>query len=151
SVNYAGGEATITGQAFTPGQQIVLRQNGQVINGKAPLLADQDGKFTFKVAIPADADVRQHTVVIEASMPNAATVFDLKVSPKVALSGQDAFALQSQHLVPGVYQSAYSAKSDRLFVTSAAGRPPVKASQLLKVNPKTLAIESSIKPAIQEG
>lgn len=151
SVNYAGGEATITGRAFTPGQEIVLSQNGQVISGTAPLVADKDGAFELKVAIPADADVGQHTVVIQASKPNAASVFDLKVSPKVPLSGQDAFELQSQHLVPGVYQSAYSAKSDRLFVTSAVGRPPVKESQLVKVNPKTLTIESSIKPAVQDG
>src|SRR5690606_36708479 len=57
SVNYAGGEATITGQAFTSGQLIVLRQNGQVICRKGPMLADQDVNFTLKVCFPADADV----------------------------------------------------------------------------------------------
>jgi DNA-binding beta-propeller fold protein YncE len=73
------------------------------------------------------------------------------VSPKVELSGQDKFELQSQHLVPGLYQSAYSPKNKVLFVTSAVGRPPVKQSQLVKVNPKTLAVEASVTPAAQKG
>src|SRR5690606_37864094 len=150
-VIYAGQEATVTGRAFTPGQEIVLRQNGQVISGDAPLVADDQGQFEVKVSIPANADVGQHTIVIEASKPNAASVFDLKVSPKVPLTGQDAFELHSQHLVPGVSQGAYSDKIDRLFGTSAVGRPPVKESQLLKVDPTTLDIEASITPAAQEG
>lgn len=59
------------------------------------------------------------------------------------------FIAQSEHLVPGVYQSAYSARTERLYVTSAVGRPPVKTSQLLKVNPANLAIEASTTPAPQ--
>lgn len=146
-VVYAGGEANVSGRAFTPGQEIVLRQNGQVISGQTPVVADKDGAFKTTVAIPADAEVGLHDVVLEAVKPNAASMFEIKVSPKVPLSGQDAFELQAQHMAPGVYQSAYSAKNNKLFVTSAVGRPPVKESQLLKVDPKTLAIEARITPA----
>lgn len=150
-VIYAGDTATINGRAFTPGQEIVLSQNGEVISGAAPLVADKDGNFKVDVAIPGSADVGRHVIVLEASKPSTASVFELKVSPKIALSGQDAFTLTSQHMAPGVYQSAYSAKNDRLFVTSAVGRPPVKESQLLKVNPATLAIEARVTPGPDAG
>jgi DNA-binding beta-propeller fold protein YncE len=57
------------------------------------------------------------------------------------------FELEAKKLVPGLYQVAYSPKCDRLFVTSAVGRPPVKQSQLVKVNPATLEVEASVSAA----
>ncbi len=149
-VVYAGSEAQLSGRGFTPGQEVILLQNGHTLTPEA-LVADKDGNLRAKVAIPADAATGLHPVVMQVSKPSTASIFNLKVSPKVELSGQDKFELQSQHLVPGLYQSAYSPKSQALFVTSAVGRPPVKQSQLLKVNPKTLKIEASVTPAAQEG
>src|SRR3546814_6697402 len=52
------------------------------------------------------------------------------------------FSVQYQPLAPGLYESAYSARTGRLYVTSAVGRPPVKTSQLLKVDPDTLALDA---------
>ncbi|WP_454003935.1 ATP-binding protein [Alcaligenes sp. Marseille-Q7550] len=147
---YPGSDAQLAGRGFTPGQEVILLQNGNALTQDA-LVADKDGNISAKVAIPAQAATGLHPVVVQASKPSAAAVFELKVSPKVELSGQDKFELQSQHLVPGLYQSAYSPRSKALFVTSAVGRPPVKESQLLKVNPQTLAIEARVTPAAQKG
>jgi DNA-binding beta-propeller fold protein YncE len=85
--------------------------------------------------------------VVRASQPAAATVVALRVSPNLPLSGQQAFQQSSGKLVQGLYQSAYSAGSNALFVTSAVGRPPVTQSQLLKVDPKTLKVVKAITPA----
>lgn len=149
-VVYAGTEAQLAGRGFTPGQEVILLQNGHALTPQA-LVADKEGNLSTKIAIPADAAVGVHPVVMQVSKPSTTDIFNLKVSPKVELSGQDKFERQSQHLVPGLYQSAYSPKNNVLFVTSAVGRPPVKQSQLVKVNPKTLAIEASVTPAAQQS
>lgn len=59
------------------------------------------------------------------------------------------FQTQSTDLVPGVYQSAYSTPSQRLYISSAVGRPPVRASRLVKLNPATRHIEATVTPALQ--
>uniref|UniRef100_UPI00334174B7 YncE family protein n=1 Tax=Castellaniella defragrans TaxID=75697 RepID=UPI00334174B7 len=61
------------------------------------------------------------------------------------------FEANSVHLVPGVYQSAYSPRTQRLYATSAVGRPPVRESRLLKIDPSTLRIEAAVTPALQAG
>ena len=61
------------------------------------------------------------------------------------------FVVQSETLAPGVYQSAYSARNGHLYATSAVGRPPVKASQLLKIDPISLAIKARVSPAPQSS
>lgn len=68
----------------------------------------------------------------------------LKISPDVPLSGQALFDAQFKPLVPGLYQAAYSEKSDHVFVTSA-GR---SGSSLLKINAQTMAIEQRVTPAL---
>lgn len=52
-------------------------------------------------------------------------------------------------LAPGVYQVAYSRHAQRLYVTSAVGRPPVRESRLLKINPATLRTEAAVTPPLQ--
>ncbi len=54
-------------------------------------------------------------------------------------------------LVPGVYQVAYSQRAQRLYVASAVGRPPVRESRLLKIDPATMRIEAAITPPPQAG
>lgn len=149
-VNYAGESVNINGRSFSPGQEVILLQNGHVLTEKA-LKADDKGNFSTTITLPANAKSGQHAIVVQATEPSAATVFKLKVSTKFPESGQEKFAITTEPLVPGVYQSAYSPKNDAIFVTSAVGRPPVLNSQLLKVDPKTLKIISSITPAAQEG
>lgn len=146
----AGGSAEIIGSGFVPGQQVELLRGQAVLTG-SPLIVDDNGQFKTELAIPADAVPGQHPLVARASGPAAAAVTTLRVSPKLALSGQERFSTASNKLVQGLYQSAYSAASNAVFVTSAVGRPPVTQSQLLKVDPTTLEVLKAITPATVPG
>ncbi|MFI8716397.1 hypothetical protein ACIGHF_00675 [Stenotrophomonas sp. NPDC077464] len=141
-----GSSADVTGRAFVPGQQVTLLRGETVLNA-TPYVVDAQGNFKATVQIPADAVPGQHPLVVRASQPAAATVVALRVSPTLPLSGQQAFQQTSGKLVQGLYQSAYSAASNALYVTSAVGRPPVTQSQLLKVDPKTLKVLKAVTPA----
>ena len=142
-----GAEAQLMGRSFTPGQIITLYRGGEALNNGEKYTVTEKGTFEAKVAIPADAVPGVHPVVASVANPTAATVFDLKVTAEVPLSGEANYAMTSEKLVPGLYQSAYSPKSNRLFVTSAVGRPPVKDSRLLKLNADTLAKEAEVTVA----
>jgi len=133
-----GQSASLTGFGFVPGQTITVSYAGKPLLDAVQVNAD--GGFTAQVAVPAQAAPGLYPVVVQAVKPTAAVVFDLKVSPDVPLSGQERYALKSQSLRSGLYQVAYSAKSNRLFVTTAVGRPPVKESKLLKIHPDSLNI-----------
>jgi len=144
-----GQAASLAGRGFVPGQTVTLSYGGQTLRASVPVNAE--GGFTAEIAIPAQAVPGLYPVVVQAVKPTAALVYELKVSPDVPLSGQDRYTLASQALRPGVYQVAYSAKSDSLFVTTAVGRPPVKESRLLKVNPRTLAVVAEREAAPAPG
>lgn len=145
-----GSNADISGRQFIPGQQVTLLRGATVLN-PTPYIVDAEGKFKGTVAIPADAVPGQHPVVARASNPAAAAVLSLRVSPDLPLSGQQAFKQTSSKLVQGLYQSAYSAASNAVFVTAAVGRPPVTQSQLLKLDPKTLKVVAQVTPAAVPG
>ncbi len=145
-----GSTADVVGRGFVPGQKVSLLRGDSVLNAQ-PLVVDADGNFKTQLSIPADAVPGTHPVVVRASQPAAATVLKLRVSPQLPLSGQAQFATQSNKLVPGLYQSAYSAASNAVFVTSAVGRPPVTQSQLLKLDPKSLKVAKAITPAQVPG
>ncbi len=142
-----GTQATIAGRSFVPGQKVTLYRGGEALNNGEAITVGEKGTFEAKLDIPADAVPGLHPIAISAANPAAAGVFDLKVVGKVPLSGQDAYTVTSQKLVQGLYQVDYSAKNDKLFVTAAVGRPPVKESHLLKLNAKTLATESDVAMA----
>lgn len=144
------GKAVISGRSFKPGQEVTLSSNGTILNPNGPLVADEKGVFKGEISIPADAVPGIHPVVVQVAKPSAASIFNFKISPVIALSGQEKFTATAKKMVPGVYQSAYSEKTDSLFVTAAVGRPPVKESQLLKVNPTTLDIEAKVTPAVDK-
>ena len=141
-----GSAVQLGGRDFKPGQQVRLSYGGQPLGSGEPIVVGADGSFRARFTVPADAPVGQHPVVVSASNPAAALIHPLKVSPDIPLSGQDRFTVTSQKLVPGLYQAAYSARHDRLFVTAAVGRPPVSESRLLKIDPATLATEASVAP-----
>ena len=142
-----GAEAAVSGRGFTPGQKVTLFRAGEALNNGEAVTVDEKGGFQTKVAIPADAVPGLHPVVASASNPSAAAVFDLKVVAQVPQSGAEQFTVVSEKLVQGLYQAAYSAKNDTLFVTAAVGRPPVKQSQLLKLDAKTLKTVTSVDMA----
>ncbi|WP_207099491.1 YncE family protein [Paracoccus shandongensis] len=143
---HAGTTVTISGEDLTPGQQITLMRGTTVLNADSPLTVAQDGTFSTDVTVDAGAATGLHPIVVIGENPAAATVVDLKVSPEIPVSGQDKFTILSQPVTRGLYQVAYSPKSDALFVTSAVGRPPVRQSALVKVNPETLETIASATP-----
>ncbi|GAC1036854.1 hypothetical protein thsps117_16110 [Pseudomonas sp. No.117] len=147
----AGSEVSLEGRGFTPGQRITLSRAGVALNPDAAYVADAQGSFKATLRIPADAAPGQHPIVVSTAEPAGAAIFPFKVSPVVPPSGADAYSLTAVKLVPGLYQVDISAKSGALFVTSAVGRPPVKVSQLLKLDPKDLSIERQITPAAAPG
>lgn len=138
-VIYAGDTVKLGGTGFKPGQQVQVLFQGQSVTG-TPVAADAEGKLTLQTRIPADAEPGRHPMVISVTEPSATALLPLKVSPKVATFGADKFNEQAAHLVPGLYQVAYSVKNDVAFVTAAVGRPPVTRSELVKVNPATLEV-----------
>lgn len=142
-----GSTVNVTGQGFVAGQKLFLQRGETVLNKEAPLVADAEGKVTGSFKLPADAAVGIHPLLVIAEGPSAASVVDLKVSPLVPVAGTERFSIASKQLVRGLYQVAYGASSKALFVTSAVGRPPVRDSKLLKVDPQTLEIVAEITPA----
>ncbi|MFT4192744.1 MAG: ATP-binding protein [Comamonas sp.] len=148
----AGSEITLSGRGFKPGQAILLSRGGAVLNADGqPYVADEQGNFKATFQVPEDAAAGQHPVVVTTSGPSHAAIFALKVSPVVPLSGAAQFTQASAKLVPGLYQSDISAKTGAIFVTSAVGRPPVKETQLLRLNGQTLVIEAQRTPAAAPG
>lgn len=142
---YKGGKAILTGMGLVPGQEITLMRGPKVLND-TPIVVDDKGGFSFEIQLDADAAVGLQPVVVIAEKPAAATVVDVKVSPEVPLSGAELFDIKSEPVTRGLYQVAYSAGSNAIFVASAVGRPPVKESKLVKLNPDTLAIEAEVSP-----
>lgn len=144
---YAGGKAQVSGMGFRPGQQVTLLYGTTPIQGGA-LVADADGKLAGSIDIPANAEPGVHPVVVVAKAPYRATVADLKISPVIALSGQAGYTVTEAPAARGLFQSAYSAKNNALFVTSAVGhRPPVQQSELARLGGDTLKVEKRITPA----
>ncbi|MET9296164.1 YncE family protein [Streptomyces sp. NPDC003077] len=63
---------------------------------------------------------------------------------------QATYRVDSAQLATGLYQSAYSERHHVLWATTAVGRPPVKQSQLLKVDPKTLKVKAAYTPPVTD-
>ncbi|MGR3823452.1 MAG: YncE family protein [Salipiger marinus] len=138
-----GSTAIVSGEGFAPGQQVVLRQNGIALNDGAAVTADAEGKFSTTVAIPEGTEPGLYPVVAEVSGPAYASTFELKVSPDLPESGS--FDVTQRKLPRGLYQVAVTPEA--LYVTAAVGRPPVKESTLLKLDPQTLDTLAEITPA----
>lgn len=145
-----GTEVEFGGMNFKPGQQVTLLRGETALNDQ-PLVADGEGRFTTTVQIPVDAQTGRHPVVVRVANPDAAAVFDLKISKEIPLSGQEAFDVASNQLARGLYQVAWSDAANALFVTSAVGRPPVTTSELLKLDPQTLEITARAAPPAAAG
>ncbi|WP_211231748.1 YncE family protein [Ottowia thiooxydans] len=142
-----GSSVKVGGQDFKPGQEVTIYYGGSALN-RAPAVVGADGKFRAEFKVPQGAETGNHSLTVNAVKPAAAVVLPLKVSPNLPLAGQERFDIKAQKLVPGLYQAAYSTKNDRVFVTSAVGRPPVSQTELVKINPQTLAIEARVQAGL---
>lgn len=140
----AGSTVTVAGEGFQPNQQVTLMIGTAPLG--TPLTADAEGKITGTVTVPANAVSGNHPVVAVTNAPYTALVADLKVSPTVPLAGQDRFTVTTGIAARGIYQTAYSPAADAIFVTTSVGRPPVTQSELVKMDPDTLAVTARVTP-----
>lgn len=139
----AGQTAFVSGRGLTAGQTVVLRQGGDALT--EALTVDDKGGLSAEIAIPAGTAPGVYPVVVEMENPAYATIFDLKVSPKLDLIGE--YDVQRHQLLRGLYQVAISEGQNAAYVTAAVGRPPVKESALMKLDLDTLEIVAEGKPA----
>ena len=144
---HAGDRAVISGSGLVPGQQITLMRGTTVLNPDGPLAVDAEGGFQHEIAVDGEALTGLQPIVVIGENPAAAIVVDLKISPELPISGDDLFTVRSEPVTRGLYQVAYSAASDALYVTSAVGRPPVRDSELLRLDPETLEIQARAAPS----
>lgn len=112
----------------------------------APITVDAEGRFSFDLAVDASAATGLHPIVVIAENPAAAEVVTLKVPPEVPVSGAERFEIKDAKVTRGLYQVIYSAASDAVFVASAVGRPPVRESAVVRIDPETLDIEAKATP-----
>jgi DNA-binding beta-propeller fold protein YncE len=142
---FAGSEVTMEGTGFAPGQQLTLQRGTSTLPGAEALVADAEGKLSYRFTLPADAALGVHPVVAFGAAPSVTAIVDLKVSPDLPLTGAETITVtQVKSPEPGLYQIAYSARSTALFVTTASFRPA--ASALLKLDPETLAVIGQTTP-----
>lgn len=116
------------------------------------LTADGTGTATGSYTIADDARLGTVPVTVTQTEPTAATyTLSVKVSPDPTPFGTDKFTVTPTAdgvIEQGLYQSAYSAASDALFVTTAN---VTTSSTIYKLNPHTLAVEASVPAAYVSG
>lgn len=140
----AGKTVEAKGEGFRAGQTVRLFHGENALTGA--VTADADGKFTASFTVPSSAAVGIHPIVVVSQAPYSAATVELKVSPTVPYANADQYKIDRAVITQGLYQSAYSAKNDAVFVASAVGRPPVLKSELVRVNARTLTIEARATP-----
>ncbi len=140
----AGGQANVQARGFAPGQPVTLRQGGADLPG-GPWVADDKGQLSATIAIPEGTSAGIYPVVVEmGGKAPFATTFDLKVSRDLGVMNADAYDTTSVDIVRNPYQVAIG--EGALFVTGAVGRPPVKVSELARLDPETLEITARATP-----
>ena len=114
----------------------------------APFTANDAGVATGTVRVPAGLATGTKSIVVGQTTPYAATFnVSAKLSPSSALLGVDRYARVETApgvIEQGLYQSAYSDRSDALFATTAN---VLATSTLYRLDPDTLAVEDSVVPA----
>lgn len=143
---YPGSTVDIAGRGFKEGQDVQLLRDGTPITTHDIFHIGKEGTFQGSVDVPPEAPVGLHPIMVQVVNPGAADVFKLKVSPKIPFMGVENFDIATNRLEPGLYQAAYSKKNNAVYVTSSVGRPPVRVSKLMKVNPDTLKIDKAVTP-----
>ncbi|MFT3889136.1 MAG: hypothetical protein QM713_13360 [Arachnia sp.] len=109
--------------------------------------AEVDGAATIAYTIPADAPLGSFPVTVTLSNPSESfTLANQKISPDTKVFGEKGFTVlrTRAQLFQGLYQSAYSAKEEALFVASASGTGANEDGHLYKLNPNTLEILATV-------
>ncbi|RMC35226.1 YncE family protein [Paracoccus siganidrum] len=141
---HSGDGVRVQGMGLVPGQSVTLQKGLAVLNPGGPATVDDEGNLSLGFTLPEDAETGLHKLVVIAENPSTATVIDVKVSPRIPLSGEDLFSRHGVKGAAGLYQSAYSAASDALFVAASSFRP--RGSTLQKLDPETLEVLAEITP-----
>ena len=143
---FAGSEVSVSGRGFQPGQSVTLLYGATPLTTEA-LVAGADGNITGRFTLPANAAVGTHSIVVVTQAPYVAKIAELKISPNIPYSGQSNYTIERGAVATGLYQVGLSERNNAIFVTSAVGRPPVARSELVRLNPRTLAVEARVTPA----
>ncbi|MDO4909356.1 MAG: hypothetical protein Q3962_05855 [Corynebacterium sp.] len=100
------------------------------------------------VKIPNDSSVKAKpiTVTYQMSGQSYTTTSDILVEGSFAENTAN-YTIEQKELDSGLYQSAYDAKNDLLYVTRAVGRPPIKQSTLYAIKAGDLTVEKETTPA----
>lgn len=146
----AGQEAQVNGRGFAAGQRVEILY-GDIALTSAPLVADVEGNVSGRIAIPANAVPGIYPVGVLVREPYRLSIAELKVSPTIPVFGEEGFDIRKASVVRGQYQSAYNAADNTLFVTSAVGRPPVRESEILKLDGTSLEVLARVSPAPVPG
>jgi DNA-binding beta-propeller fold protein YncE len=141
----AGGDVRVTGRGFDAGQEVEILFGDTPLTA-SPLVADAEGNLSGAFSIPASAVPGNYPVAVLVRQPYVLELAQLKVSPTVPLSGAENYAITEGEVTRGQYQSAYSSNDNMLFVTASVGRPPIRESELLKLDGTTLEVVARVAP-----
>lgn len=119
----------------------------------APITATSGAVATGAVHVPNSVSyLGTRNFLVQQTYPYPATfTVSAKVSPSSAVSGEAGYARVETPdgvIEQGLYQSAFSAASDALFVAAAN---VTSTSRIYKLDPDTLAVEASVQPAYVSG
>lgn len=142
----AGAKGEISARGLAPGQTMTLRLNGVALNDGEVYAADDKGEATAEIMVPAGAAPGTWPVVAEFAAPAWSAVVDLKVSPVLPDKGVDGYRFVSRALEGGLYEVAYSAAQDSLYVSAASGRGTTTFSAIYKLDPQTLETRAQATP-----
>lgn len=143
---YTGMQISVSGKNFKPGQQVTIERGAMRLNA-TPYAVDEKGEFKGTIDIPKEASIGIHPMVVKVENPDAAVVMDMKISPQLPVQNADKYDVSVVKPAAGLYQSAYSVKTNSLFVSASVGRPPIKEASLVRINADSMEVEASIVPA----
>lgn len=141
----AGEPVQIEGYRFPPGLSVTLYRDGQKLK-TGPVKVNKKGQFKTKITVAESADVGLQPIDVRAD-GNTLLTFNLMVSKVLPISGADDFDIKREKLLPGLYQVAYSANADAVFVTHSSSKPHPQTG-LMKVDPDTLQIIDRTTPPV---
>lgn len=139
----AGEPVQIEGYRFQPGLSVALYRDGRRLE-TGPVKVDEKGQFKTRITVADSAEVGLQPIAVRADGKTLLT-FNLMVSRVLPFSGADNFAIAREKLLPGLYQVAYSAAEDALFVTHSSSKPRPQTG-LIKVDADTLEIVDRTTP-----
>lgn len=139
----AGESVQIEGYRFEPGLTVALYRDGERLK-TGPIKVGEKGQFKTSIQVAPSAAVGLQPIDVRADGDTLLT-FKLMVSKVLPFSGAEDYEISRHKLLPGLYQVAYSANEDAVFVTHSS-RKPHPQTGILKIDPDTLRILDQTTP-----